>query len=292
MRARVWGCRGSLAAPGPETVRYGGNTSCVEIRTEDGSLVVLDAGTGIRPLGLGSGLRRTQTVHLLLTHLHLDHIEGLGFFGPIWSPATTLHIWGPHAGAEARAADPPVLLAAALPGAAVGDPRRARLPRGGGRRAVGDRIAPRPRPARRSTRPDPRIPARGGRPVVRLRPRSRARAGRGRRGGSPEIICGHALAAGADLLFHDGQYTTEEYAHRIGWGHSAFTDAVHFARAADVGRLVLFHHDPNHSDAELDELLYLARAGSWDLAGEITLAYEGMEASSRDHARRFLTATE
>jgi phosphoribosyl 1,2-cyclic phosphodiesterase len=91
MKVTLWGTRGSLAAPGPETIRYGGNTSCVEVRGADGTLVVLDAGTGIRRLGatLGPELPR---IDLLLTHLHMDHIQGLGFFEPLNRPGQEVHI--------------------------------------------------------------------------------------------------------------------------------------------------------------------------------------------------------
>ena len=94
MKVTIWGTRGSLPAPGPETTRYGGNTSCVEVRGRDGSVVVLDAGTGIRRLGatIGPEVRR---VDLLLTHLHLDHIEGLGFFAPLFRRELEVHVWGP-----------------------------------------------------------------------------------------------------------------------------------------------------------------------------------------------------
>ena len=93
MRIRFWGTRGSLATPGPDTIRYGGNTSCVEVREED-TLLILDAGTGIRPLGdaLSRDMRR---VDLLLTHLHMDHIQGLGFFDPLFWPELEVHVWGP-----------------------------------------------------------------------------------------------------------------------------------------------------------------------------------------------------
>ena len=96
MRVRIWGCRGSIASPGPETARYGGNTSCIEVRLADGSLVVLDAGTGARALGEPLIKDPPPAIHLLLTHLHVDHLEGLGAFAPIWSPDTELHIWGPR----------------------------------------------------------------------------------------------------------------------------------------------------------------------------------------------------
>ena len=95
MRIRVWGCRGSLAAPGPSTVRYGGNTSCISATLDDGTVLVFDAGSGIRDLGRHLGKRPPAPVHLLLTHLHMDHLQGLGFFEPFWSPGVELHVWGP-----------------------------------------------------------------------------------------------------------------------------------------------------------------------------------------------------
>src|SRR3970040_645081 len=94
MRVTLWGTRGSLATPGPETARYGGNTSCVEVRGREGTVLVLDAGTGIRRLAaaLPDSVRR---VGLLLTPLHMDHIQGLGFFAPLYRPDIEVHIWGP-----------------------------------------------------------------------------------------------------------------------------------------------------------------------------------------------------
>ena len=93
MIAKLWGTRGSIAAPGTETARYGGNTSCVEVRGSAGTLLVLDAGTGIRRLG--AHLESARRVDVLLTHLHMDHIQGLGFFGPLDQPGREVHIWGP-----------------------------------------------------------------------------------------------------------------------------------------------------------------------------------------------------
>src|SRR3954454_22285464 len=95
MRARVWGSRGSLAAPGPDTVRYGGNTSCVEVRPEAGPTLILDAGTGMRALGVLMEDEPLEELHILLTHLHLDHLQGLGFFRPLFRPGVDVHIWGP-----------------------------------------------------------------------------------------------------------------------------------------------------------------------------------------------------
>ena len=95
-RVMIWGCRGSVATPGPETVEYGGNTSCVEVGLPDGAVLVLDAGTGIRALGVDLLARGTRRIHLLLTHLHLDHLEGLRFFAPLWDERVTLDVWGPR----------------------------------------------------------------------------------------------------------------------------------------------------------------------------------------------------
>ena len=96
MRVRIWGCRGSVATPGPLTVRCGGNTSCIEISLDDGTVFVLDAGTGIRELGNELVEHGVKQVNLLLTHLHLDHLEGLRFFAPLFDPETTIDLWGPR----------------------------------------------------------------------------------------------------------------------------------------------------------------------------------------------------
>ena len=88
MKLKIWGARGSVPAPGPETMRYGGNTSCVSVTLDDGSLIVLDAGTGIRNLGLTLAAHEAGPLHILLTHLHLDHIQGLMFFAPLFRPQT------------------------------------------------------------------------------------------------------------------------------------------------------------------------------------------------------------
>src|SRR5207248_93877 len=95
MLVRIWGCRGSLATPGHETLRYGGNTSCIEVECDDGTRIILDAGTGIRALGRELARNGSQQINLCLTHLHLDHIEGIGFFAPVFNPANSVEVWGP-----------------------------------------------------------------------------------------------------------------------------------------------------------------------------------------------------
>ena len=121
MEARVWGSRGSLAAPGPDTLRYGGNTSCVEVRLERGPTLVLDAGTGMRALGVLMETEPIDELHILLSHLHLDHLQGLGFFRPLFRPGV--------AGAEPGRPHQHLSLAASVPGAAGGHPRPTALPR-------------------------------------------------------------------------------------------------------------------------------------------------------------------
>jgi phosphoribosyl 1,2-cyclic phosphodiesterase len=96
VRLKIWGCRGSVPAPGSDTAKYGGNTSCVEVALDEGTALVLDAGTGIRALGLDLVARGTQRIHLFLTHLHLDHLEGLRFFAPLWDERVAIEIWGPR----------------------------------------------------------------------------------------------------------------------------------------------------------------------------------------------------
>jgi phosphoribosyl 1,2-cyclic phosphodiesterase len=277
VRARIWGCRGSLASPGPETVRYGGNTSCIEVRLDDDTLIILDAGTGIRPLGNTLVQELPRTIHLFLTHLHIDHIEGLGFFGPLWSPEVDLHIWGPPSPLRslerriARYLSPPLfpIHLADIPS----EPTFHDVPDDDWK--IG--------PARILARP---VSHRG--PTVGYRVEENGQAlayipdhepalGVDLRSTEPEWISGHAVAQAADILFHDSQYTEEEYPQRIGWGHSSTTHVVTFAEVCDVRQLVLFHHDPMHSDDQLEGILEHA-AEMWEGRGTgPVLAYEGME---------------
>ncbi len=277
MRARIWGCRGSLATPGPATVRYGGNTSCVEVRPADGSLVVLDAGTGIRPLGLSLGSERPSAVHLLLTHLHLDHIEGLGFFLPLWNPEVDLHIWGPPAPDRslrdriAAYLSPPYFPKpfAEIPANLVFHD----VPDGEWELA-GLRIT-----SRRVTHPGPTVAYRleeAGRALAFIPDNEPALDG-DLRSARRERVSGLELAEGVDVLLHDAQYTEEEYLPRVGWGHSSVADAVSLFRLAEPGRFVMFHHEPVHADEELERMLERARVLADGASGEIVLAHEGME---------------
>ena len=280
MRVKVWGARGSVPAPGPATARYGGNTSCVQVTLDDGTVVILDAGTGIRTLGLAMPEVLDGPLHILLTHLHLDHIQGLMFFAPAFRPDAEIVIWGPFdescslqdrigryisapltpvevrelpCRVSFREADPAqwTIGAAMVEAASITH----RGPTLGFRISEGDQTV--------VFMPDhePGL----GTPLDRL---------------EDEWVSGLALARGADLLIHDCQYTDEEYPRHLGWGHTPLSDAIELADRAGAGRLALFHHDPLHDDAFLDAMAADAR-DRWAARGRdpdtVCLAREGDE---------------
>jgi phosphoribosyl 1,2-cyclic phosphodiesterase len=284
MRARIWGCRGSLATPGADTLRYGGNTSCVEVRLDDGTLIVLDAGTGIRSLGLALGANGLGAVHLLLTHLHFDHLEGLGFFAPLRHSGTDVHVWGPPSPIRTLESRISRYLSPPLFPLQISDfPARLTfhdVPDGdwqiGTARVTAAHIV----------HLGPTVGFRieeDGWSLAYLPDHEPALAA-DLETFSPDWISGHALAHRADILLHDSQYTEDEYPARVGWGHSSVADTVAFARVAEARRLVLFHHDPLHADGDL-ELLRERACDLWNGAGdgstEPVLAREGM-ALARD----------
>ena len=276
MRVTIWGCRGSIPTPGPETVGYGGNTSCLEIPLSDGSVLVLDAGTGIRRLGLELERRGTRRIHLLLTHLHLDHLDGLRFFAPVWEESVQLDIWGPPS--------PTLSLRARI--ARVFSPPLFPVDL----RAVSARVAFHDVPREPWTiaevsitagfvvHPGPTVGYRieGGNATLAYLPDHEPALTGSIAGRSLDWISGASLAAGADVLLHDAQYSEAEYAERVGWGHSSVADAVTYGRVVGARRLVLFHHDPDHGDASLEQLEARARwLSSRDGAPEPSLAREG-----------------
>ncbi len=258
MYIKFWGTRGSIATPGPETVIYGGNTSCVEVVSNRGQRLIIDAGTGIRALGdelVQAG--QPVTVTLLLTHTHWDHILGMAFFKPVYLDSTVINIdgcpkafWGvanvfddrkgngyfPVAFDELKAH---IRHLERLPFGTtrIGDLRidgiETNHPQGG----MGFRI-----------RED-------GHCFVFLTDNEltdEAPIGR------QPIDYAH-FARGCDLLIHDAQYLPEEIANHRGWGHSTYVDAVEVALLAKVPRLILFHHDPSRSDREIQEIEARAR---------------------------------
>ncbi len=277
MQARVWGCRGSVAAPGPDTVRYGGNTSCVEVRLASGHVLILDAGTGMRPLGVAMQDDLPVELHILLTHLHMDHLQGLGFFRPLFAPGLDIHIWGPTSPVQRpRRAHRDVPLAAAVPGAARRRRRRTSTFHDAPEVAV--TIGSATIRAAKVTHQGPTVGYRieeNGRTLVYL-PDHEPSLGADLATVPAAWMSGHDIAHDADVLLHDGQYRDHEYPAHVGWGHSRVGDAMEFANKADVDKLVLFHHDPYHTDDELEALLADARSNWPGMEDRVCLAYEGM----------------
>lgn len=283
MLVRFWGTRGSVPAPGPQTVRYGGNTSCLEVRGADDRLVVLDAGTGIRELG--RALERQASggavhVELFVTHAHWDHIQGLPFFAPLYAPGASVTIRGPE-----RLTTPleqvldTMLAPAVFPvGRAslrarlefprigrepvdVGTTRVLALPALHPGGAVGFRVEVAGTPERSLVYfPDNEVRAPSG-PMEPDEWRRRFLD----------------FARDAGVLVHDAMYTAGEYAGRSGWGHSTVADAVRLAADARVPHLVLFHHAPERDDGAVDRLLAEARALASELGAPLRVdaAVEG-----------------
>jgi len=268
MRVRFWGTRGSIAKPGPGTVRYGGNTSCVEVRAEDGTLIVLDCGTGAHALGQ-SLLAGPQPVrgHLLITHTHWDHIQGFPFFVPLFVPGNEWDVYAPTglgrrledtlAGQMEYAYFPVTLdqLGATIryheivEGAFdVGPVRVVARYLNHPALALGYRLEAGGLSVVYATDHEPHAtPATGG-PGAGAHPPAHLEDQRHR-----EFI------AGADLVIHDAQYTLAEYGRKVGWGHCPAEYVVDAALAAGVRRLALFHHDPLRDDDGLDRLVAASR---------------------------------
>jgi ribonuclease BN (tRNA processing enzyme) len=254
MEVTFWGTRGSIASAGQATQRYGGNTASVQVVGRDGTVLVLDAGTGIREIAdtLPPTLRR---IDIFLSHLHMDHIQGLGFFAPMFIQSLEVHLWGPPSATLdlrrrlTRYLSPPLFpirlrdLSSHVNIHNAPD-RPVRI--GGLEITAAEVIHPGPTVGYRIREngasmayiPD-HEPALGNPSLAQAGP----------------WTSGHDLATGVDLLVHDAQYFPDERAERIGWGHSSTVEAAAFAQQAGVKRLSVFHHDPAHDDATLDRLV-------------------------------------
>jgi phosphoribosyl 1,2-cyclic phosphodiesterase len=250
MQVRLWGTRGSVPAGGPDTAEYGGDTASVEVRGDAGEVIILDAGAGIRPLGesLEGGLRR---VDILLSHLHMDHIQGLGFCPQLLDPGVDTHIWGPVSttmdlGTHLRRYLSPPLFPVRLrdlPNLTLHDLRPGKISIGSVEVTCDYIIHPGPTLGYR-------IQSAGG--TLAYLPDHEPALGNTPFPGPPRWTSGFDLIAGADVLIHDAQYFEEEYPARVGWGHSSFEHVLALAGMASVGTLVTFHHDPSHTDVVLD----------------------------------------
>ena len=253
MRIKVWGCRGSIPSPGGDTSKYGGNTTCIEVRLGDGSLVVIDAGSGIRNLGRELVRRREpRLIHLFLTHAHWDHLQGFPFFLPAYQKGFTLQVWGgPRSAATLRSylrqqLTPPFFpVKFAELGAAIRFPARPATQISIG----GTSIQSIP-----LTHPDGGYGfkfSEEGRTFVFLTDNELSH----KHHGGLDFDDYLRFSEGADLLIHDAEYTPEQYTMTKGWGHSVYNDALRLAMDARAKQFGLFHHNQDRTDAEQDEIV-------------------------------------
>jgi len=280
---RFWGTRGSIPSPGPSTVRYGGNTPCLELRTEQGWLIILDAGTGIRELGRALLERGDGPVagDIFLTHAHWDHIQGIPFFAPLFRKGNRFTIWGSKSlqtsiDRVVRDQMSPVVfpvsfeeLQARIDFQELAEERRmgngyevsaigVRHPGG----ALGYRFS--------SGNGDPRALV-----YVSDNELSTRAQYEDQPGWRDKLV---AFMKGARVLVHDTMYTTAEYGSFVGWGHSTHEQAVELALDAGVERLVLFHHRPERTDDEVDRCVEICRTMVAERGGtlEVLAAAEGL----------------
>lgn len=274
MKIKLWGVRGSITTTGLETAYYGGNTSCVDV-WEDGWLLVLDGGSGIQKLTVNNALV-TKRIDILLTHLHLDHIQGLGFFKPLFDPSMEIHIWGPASSSRtlhsrlSRYLSPPLfpVLIRDLPcSLTLHEIDNSTFQIGLFTIQSNYIIHPGPTVGFRVT---------GKHSVFTYIPDHEPALGRSGIIKDDKWLSGIDLARGADLLLHDAQYNSHEYPGKKGWGHSSIDDAGLFASIAGVKHVLFAHHDPSRSDKELDEM-YASFKSNNSYTFKNELAREGME---------------
>lgn len=253
VRLKFWGVRGSIPVPERDYLAYGGNTTCVEIRTGK-SIIIIDAGTGIRSLGMslqeefaGSKL----DLHVLLTHFHWDHIQGLPFFAPLYSAEHEINFYSAHESDT-------------LQSLLEGEMSTPYFP-------VDFDLLPAKRSFASLTKNGLRLTDATVYPFAMNHPQG-ATGFRIETGGvaithASDLEHGSAEvdrslrenAANSDILIYDAQFTPEEYPSKRGWGHSTWLEATRVAQDCNAKRLVLFHHDPAHDDATMHEILNQAR---------------------------------
>jgi ribonuclease BN (tRNA processing enzyme) len=274
MKISLRGVRGSIPASGPDTACYGGNTSCTVV-SENDCFLVLDGGSGMQKFNLlnNTAIKR---IDILLTHLHLDHIQGLGFFNPLFDPSMEVNIWGPastthslHSRLSRYLSPPlfPVLLRDLPCKLILHEIENSSF-----------EIGPFTIQSRYVIHPGPTVGFRiaGEHSVFTYIPDHEPALGLLDLLANRKWISGIDLALNADLLLHDAQFTSQEYKNKIGWGHCSMDDATRFASLAEVKHLLLAHHDPSHSESQLNEIFSeLQKKISYPFKYE--LAAEGME---------------
>jgi phosphoribosyl 1,2-cyclic phosphodiesterase len=290
MKVKMWGVRGSIPSPGPRTVRYGGNTTCIEVRSDDGSLIILDAGTGIFPLAQSLLSQLPVSANIFISHTHWDHIQGLPFFVPLYIPGNKVRIHGAYDIVSGQGIEQvmdvqlqysyfPIREAELKAGIeyetlTVGEPV-----------SIGDATV---------------TPVLLNHPVTDLGYRVECN------GKSMFFTGDHepwiniyapedpqydeyqgmveqrqadfdAAVGPVDLLICDTAYTIEEYPQKIGWGHGTFDSALAMAKRIGAKRLMCTHHEPTRSDDDLEKVFAAALARHSDAGCETMLAREGLE---------------
>jgi phosphoribosyl 1,2-cyclic phosphodiesterase len=297
MQVRFWGTRGSIAKPGPTTVRYGGNTSCVEIVTSKGTRLVIDCGTGGHELGqaiMREG--KPSRGHMLISHTHWDHIQGIPFFTPFFVPGHEWDLYAPQGFSESLkdtlAGQMEYTYFPVTPEAFGATVRYNNLGEG---RFVIDDIAIQTRylnhPALALAF---RIECDGASVIYACDHEPHAAdVAHGEAVLEGEDLAHAQFMTGADLIIHDAQYLPQEYAAKRGWGHSTLDYAVLIARTAGARRIALTHHDPTRTDDDIDRALERLRNAATDSVPEIIAAAEGLilELGSADAVPALVDAT-
>jgi len=251
MKINLWGVRGSIPTTAPQNQFYGGQTSSMLV-TEDDDLLVLDAGSGIQSFN-NKDISTNKRVDVLLTHLHLDHIQGLGFFKPLFMPDLEVHIWGPSSTQSLHSRISRYLSPPLFPVLVRDLPCKLNL------HEIGNSSFEIGHFNIHSTyviHPGPTLGFRvkGKESVLTYIPDHEPALGRSGINKDKKWISGFDIALDADLLYHDGQYTDQEYTTKRGWGHSCFSDVLQFAAITGTKHLLIGHHDPAHTDSQLTEM--------------------------------------
>lgn len=276
MRIKFWGTRGTRPTPGKRTLRYGGNTTCVEVRDRQGNLLIIDSGSGIAELGNTFNQNEPLQAHVLITHTHMDHIQGFPFFLPAFVPGTQLTIVGPAGSAKSLQA------------------------------AFADQMDPAYFPIRLDHMPadlefierNPgeafEVGALSITPILLMHPiptfgyridegstsfafatdNEIAFFGTNGNGSLADMA---EWCRGADLLVHDAQFSRDEYRTHAGFGHSTFEEALSLAQQAGVRQLAFFHHDPAHSDTDIDALIEEALGNHRQSGGSEVVTFPAAE---------------
>ena len=255
IEATCWGTRGSIASPGPDTVRFGGNTPCLEVRIRDGRRFIFDAGTGIRPLGVSMmGETGTPDAVVFLTHFHWDHIQGFPFFAPLYESDASLRIVGPDqadADIEELFARQMASINFPVPYTAIEAKKEFSQLNGGAWEEDGFRVR-----AMRLKHPSFTVGHRieyGGVSLAYLPDNELAGEGYDvEKGWRKRLV---AFLGDVDVLIHDAMYTEEEYGPKRDWGHSTFSQTVELAHESGAKKVLFFHHDPCRSDQELSKIV-------------------------------------